>query len=337
MRLLNVKVILKKSINRIFIFARLLFVCSLFLYSCRKDELPVPKHAAGNVITSTVNLEPTYKWQIYYDLETNTVVGQNPKTLWDLGFETSTDGFHVILNTSKTMFVWNTNTSDFSSITDTAGFLENRKWDEPSGNADSTAIGDWRNTNNVYIVDRGYNELGTHQGFRKIQFQMVDDAKYSLRFAQLNEAGDTTLLITKDSTYNFMFLSFATSGTLVVEPPKATWDLEFTSYTHIFYNPTQPYLVTGCLLNRYSTRAVMDSVKVFSEIAYNDVSGYSLSDNINTIGYEWKTFNSGTYTTNPDLNYIILTQEGFYYKLHFIDFYNQNGLKGNPQWEYQKL
>ncbi len=123
----------------------------------------------------------------------------------------------------------------------------------------------------------------------------------------------------------------------MVEPPKSTWDLEFTSYTHIFYSPTQPYLVTGCLLNRYNTQAVKDSVKVFSEITFSDVSGYTLSDNINTIGYEWKTFNSGTYTTNPDLNYIIRSQEGFYYKLHFIDFYNQNGLKGNPKWEYQQL
>ncbi len=96
---------LKKGINRIFLFVCTLFVGSLFLSSCKKDELPVPKHLAGNVITSTANLESTYKWQIYYDLETNTVVGQNPKALWDLGFETSTDGFHVILNTSKTMFV----------------------------------------------------------------------------------------------------------------------------------------------------------------------------------------------------------------------------------------
>lgn len=310
---------------------------SISLFSCRKEELPAPKHVAGNVITATVNMESTYKWQLYYDLETNTVVGQNPKAVWDLGFETGINDFHIVLNTSKSMFVKNTGNTDFAVVTDTAGFEANKKWDEPSGNVDSTAIGDWRSTGHVYIVDRGYNELGTHQGFRKLQIQAVDADGYTIRFAQLNGVGDTTLFVNKDTSYNLTFFSFSTASTLIVEPPKATWDLVFTQYTHIFYNPTQPYLVTGCLLNRFNTRAVKDSLAVFSEITFDNVQNYPLSDNRNTIGYGWKTFIAGTYVTHPELNYIIRSQEGFYYKLHFIDFYNQNGLKGNPKWEYQKL
>ncbi len=310
----------------------------MVFFSCKKEELPVPKHEAGDVITASVNMDVSYKWQIYYDLNTNTVVGQNLKTAWDLAFETNANGFHVVLNSSKVMFAYNTNIVNFSTVTDTIGFAVNKKWDAPTGNLDSTAIGDWRNSNFVYIIDRGYNELGVHQGFRKIQFLSVDATKFLVRFAQLNGTGDVTLEINKDDKYNFTFLSFTTSNTLIIEPPKATWDLVFTQYTHIFYDPQPtPYLVTGCLLNRYNTTAIMDSLIPFASIQFSDAQNYILSANINTIGYNWKTFTGGVFITHPHMTYVIKDSKGYYYKLHFIDFYDQLGNKGNPKWEYQKL
>jgi heme-binding HmuY-like protein len=310
----------------------------LLMCSCKKDELPVPAHDPGNVITAAVDMEANYKWQFYYDLKTNTVVGQNIKTVWDLGFETSPDGFRVILNTSKAMFAKNAGSSGFSLITDTIGFAATKKWDEASGNPDSTAIGDWRTTNNTYIIDRGFNETGVHQGFRKIQFQSVDAEKYMVRFANMNGTGETVLQINKDSIYNFTFLSFTTNNVLIVEPPKASWDLVFTQYTHIFYDgEVTPYLVTGCLLNRYNTKTKMDSTTSFITIGFSDIENYTLSESINTIGYTWKEFTGGIYVTLSQMNYIIKDNEGFYYKLHFIDFYNTSGVKGNPKWEYQQL
>jgi hypothetical protein len=311
----------------------------LTLFSCKKDELPVPAHNPGNVVTATVNMESNYKWQLFYNLKTNTVVSQNLKTTWDLGFETTENGYRIILNTSKAMFVRNTNNINFTSINDTLGFSANKKWDEASGNLDSTAIGDWRNTNIAYIIDRGYDESGVHQGFRKIQFQLVDANKYLVRFSKLNGTEDVTLQINKDSTYNFTFLSFNSNNTIIVEPPKSTWDLEFTQYTHIFYDeiPVKPYLVTGCLLNRYKTSAKMDSLNSFAAINLTYAQNYILSPNINTVGYNWKTYINGTYITNTKMNYIVKSNEDLYYKLHFIDFFNNSGVKGSPKWEFQKL
>ncbi|CAG0964836.1 hypothetical protein FLAV_00902 [Flavobacteriales bacterium] len=323
------------------IFSKHLFIlstCIFLLYSCKKEELPIPAHDPGDVITATINMESNYKWQLFYDLNTNTVVGQNLKTSWDLGFEATSSGYRIILNTSKAMFARNTGNTNFTTVTDTIGFASNKRWDEASGNLDSTAIGDWRNTNNIYVIDRGYNETGVHQGFRKIQFQTVDANKYIVRFSQLNGTGDITLQINKDSAYNFQFLSFNSSSVTIVEPPKTTWDLEFTQYTHIFYGtPPTPYLVTGCLLNRYKTTAKMDSLVTFASINLSSAETYILSPSINTIGYDWKIYVSGFYVTHTQMNYIIKDSEGFYYKLHFIDFYNSSGIKGNPKWEYQKL
>lgn len=311
-------------------------ICFL-ISSCTKEELPVLPHNAGNVTTSTVNLEANYKWQVFYNLKTNTVVSQNLKTAWDLGFENNTEGYHLILNTSKVMMASNTHVTSFEEIKDTAGFYSHRKWDAPGGDMDSTAIGDWRGTNPVYIIDRGYSETGAHQGFRKIQLLQADAAKYVIRIANMNGSGDQTLEIKKDNDYNFMFLSFTNNQLVTIEPPKDKWDLVFTQYTHIFYNPVMPYLVTGCLLNRYHTQAAKDQTTDFLSITYNRALSYTLYPDINTIGYDWKTYTNDTYITNSDFNYIIRTSEGVYYKLHFIDFFNSSGAKGNPKWEYQEL
>lgn len=314
------------------------FLFPLAFVSCEKEELPVPPHAPGDVITATVNIGQDYRWQIYFDLETNRVVGQNLKSAWDLGFETSPSGFHVVLNTSKAMFALNTGNTDFSQVNDTAGFSAGKSWDETSGNLDSTAIGDWRATQPVYILDRGYNEYGQHQGFRKLLLQSVNASGYTVRFAQLNGSGDTTFFIPKDTTYNFTFLSFGNGGELVnVEPPKAEWDLVFTQYLHIFYDPLTPYLVTGCLLNRYGTTAARDTLTDFSAIHYQQVFSYTLLPAVNTIGYDWKIFSGNTFITNPGMNFIIRDQSGLYYKLHFTDFYDTNGVKGNPEWEFRQL
>ena len=321
-----------------------LFIIPLFIIgfsSCVKKELPVPAHQSGDVTTSTVDMDASYKYQVYYNLKTNTVIGQNLKTIWDIGLETSPAGYHIVLNASKSMFALNTGKTDFASVsyTDTSGFGVNRKWDEASGNMDSTAIGDWRGTNKVFIIDRGFNEKGQGQGYEKLQLLSVNDNAYTMHFAALNGTGDTTITVTKDSAFNLSFISFSTKQQLQVEPPKANWDLAFSQYTYIFYDqvPVLPYLVTGCLLNRYNTEAAPDTNNRFTQLTYSDVSNYILSRDISTIGYQWKTFNGSSYTVNTNYSYIIRSAEGIYYKLRFTGFYNNAGAKGNPKWEYQRL
>ncbi|GIV35129.1 MAG: hypothetical protein KatS3mg031_2664 [Chitinophagales bacterium] len=314
----------------------------LMLSGCLKDELPVPPHSPGEVITASVDLEPTYRWQVYYDLDRSAITDKHLKTVWDLGFETSAEGFHVILNTSKLMFACNTGNPSFAEVNDTSGFFRCRKWDEASGNPDSTAIGDWRGHKNVYLIDRGLSETGQSLGFRKIKFLEVNDRYYRIRLAHINGSEDTVIQIFKDTSYNFMFLSFDNKGQVVkAEPPKSEWDLCFTQYTHIFYDtvPVTPYLVTGCLLNRYNTVARMITSIPFQDIDFTFASSLELSDAVNTIGYDWKRydFKAGAYTVLDNRTYVIRDAEGTYFKLRFIDFYNALGQSGSPRWEYQRL
>ncbi len=319
--------------NSIFI----LLGSSLFLFACLKKEIAVPKHDPGDVITASVNIGSDYKWQIYYNLETNSVVGQNVKTAWDLAFENGTSGNHILLNGSKLMFAYNTGNTNFAAVTDTNGFTPNSKCDYHTGDLTKTAIGNWVGTNHVYIIDRGYNELGIHQGFRKIQFLNVDATKYQVKFAQLNGTNEVTLDINKNDDYNYSFLSFTTSNTLLIEPKKDNWDIVFTQYTYTFMNPYHPYLVSGCLLNSNNTKAITDSITTFANISNASIPNYTFSDDINEIGYRWKEFDGTNYTVNINRNFLIHSKEGYYYKIHFIDFYNDSGEKGYPKFEYQKL
>lgn len=313
---------------------------SMIFLSCEKEELPISPRIPGDIITNAVSMGTDYRYQMFFDLETNSMVKQSHKTEWDLGFETSETGFHIILNSAKAMFAHNTMQSDFeiSPNTDDLSFT----WDESSGHLDSTAIGNWTNNTHVYIIDRGYNELGVHLGFKKIVFQSVDNNGYTLQFANLDGTEENSLTILKDNDYNFTFLSFDNNGSLVsIQPPKEDWDLVFTQYTNIFYdqNPPLPYLVTGAISNRHTVEVAQVFDKDFSDISEDDIGTYAFQSNIDHIGYLWKYFDfaAGLFLVDPSMNYIIKSTEERYFKLHFIDFYDQQGNKGTPTFEIQEL
>lgn len=313
----------------------------LIVSGCIRNELPVLPHESGNVTVASVDMDPLYKYQVYYNLKANAVVGRNEKTIWDLGFETTADGFHVVLNSAKTMFALATAKSDFLSVTaaDSMGFAKTKKWDANNGSMDSTAIADWRGAKPVYIIDRGFSETGAHQGWAKIQFESVTSSGYKVRFSRLDGTDEHTLSIAKDSTYNLSFLSFTSNAQVAVEPPKSAWDIVFSQYAFIFYDmdPPVPYLVAGCLLNRYNTHAYHDTVVSFEQTTFGTIAKEKLVNDISIIGYDWKVFNGTTYTVNTKNNYIVEDANGLFYKLHFTGFYSATGVKGNPHWEYQRL
>jgi hypothetical protein len=210
--------------------------------------------------------------------------------------------------------------------------------DRPSGSLDSTAFGDWRD-GSVYVIARGYNELGQDQGMMKVQVLSVDDKAYQVRFAKMDGSGDNTVEVKKDDAYNLSFLSFDGGGkTLLVEPPKANWDVVFTKYTHLYYDlNNMPYSVVGCVLNRYKTTGAQYSGSKFADIKLQDAMEVKLSEHIDAIGFEWKTYTGTTYKVDTTRNYVVRNSGGLYFKLRFIGFLDKTGVKGSPAWEYQRL
>ncbi len=324
-----------------------IYIFVLFaLTSCFEEDEMVPRHETGDLVVGEVELTENYKYQVFFDLETNSGVKQNLISEWDLGFETSDSGWHVILNTSKMMLAGNTGQINFDAVTSKNGIEMN--FDVSSGNKDSLAIGNWYSIedekpvsdNNVYIIDRGTGEDGKAAGIKKVSFDFQNENTYLLRFANLDGTAEQTVSIRKDSAVTTICYSFD-NGIVNIQPSKNEWNLLFTKYSTMLTTDEgepYPYLVTGILLNEKCS-AVLDTLHNFEEITYEIAEQQQFSSRQDLIGYDWKKydFDNGMYTVLPEKVYIIRDTKGYFYKLRFIDYYNSTGEQGYPTFEFLRL
>ncbi|MEI6748691.1 MAG: HmuY family protein [Bacteroidales bacterium] len=322
----------------------------LALTSCFKEDEKAQPHQSGNVTTDTIALTNNYKYQVYFDLSSDTKVATNLRTDWDLAFECSSTGTHILLNSSCFMKAADCGLIPFAQAIDTAGLKWN--FDRSDGNPDSTVLLNWLSINgndtlfpgHVYAIDRGMDENGNIRGLQQVVFDGLKQGHYTFRWARINGSSITSAIVEKDSTSNYMHYSFKNGGGLAApEPPKQQWDLLFTQYSTILFTDAgdpQPYLLTGVLINRSGLEVAVDSAIAFSSINYETAQSMTYSNALDIIGYDWKKVDSEngyTYTVRYNVNYVIKDAEGYYYKLRFTGFYNELGEKGFPVFEYQQL
>ncbi len=317
------------------IYILLIIVMPSLLLSCRKKELPVPMPDKGDVITAFSDLGADYKKQMYFDLGTNRNVGENLKVIWDLGVSNNSE--RIILNAAKVMYAAAITSKTFEQITDTLGFEAIKRWDTASGHADSFAI----KTENLYLVDRGIDEAGNPQGWFKFQILDNNETHFKGRFAMLDGSNDHLISFSKNPNYNYTHLSMnGQVHEVLVQPEKEKWDLVITQYVHVYWMPEFfPYIVVGVLANPSGDVKMLEVTgqKDFASIDYSYANALTLKPDWNQIGFNWKTFDGSTYSISSNRTWIIEDNEGYLYKFRLIDFYNANGLKGCPTFEYQRL
>ncbi len=326
----------------------------LFLAACEQDELPLLPPAVnqttpidtsggdhviarGVTLTNSVNMESDYKQQVWFDLGSNSVVKTNLRTDWDLAFDCDGNANIVYLNAALNASVAFTKETDFNAVTSDAGLTYT--YEHQSGSSDNYAIGDVTNQRNVFIIDRGFDPAGNLLGKWKAQITLVQNGDYYLTCSQLNGNHLTTAIISKDPLYNRVAFSFNTGNPIQIEPPKTDYDIVFTQYTHVFENPPLPYSVNGVLINSYWTEAAEEFDMDFQNISRAHADSLFFSEHWDVIGYDWKSFDlqSGTFTVYPDRNYLIKDAFGYVYKLHFLDFYDDFGVKGTASFELERL
>jgi hypothetical protein len=289
-----------------------------------------------------------YDTQAWFNLNEMTVVSHNSFTDWDLGFESSGSGHHIILNTSKFMHAGNTGSSDFPGIT--TNICDTMTYDDSSGDLTKTAIGNWADfsdpgntvyTGNVYIIDLGVDNNGVSYGFKKVTFDSFENNAYTLHFSNLDGSEEYTSEVVTDSERSFTLFSFKTGGMVVpIQPVTTGWDFCFTQYSTILYddnNVATPYLVRGVYSNMYGTTAARDTINSFNDIGLADISNYTFSSAQDAIGYKWKDYKDDSYKINPNIFYIIKDHLGDYYKLKFTGYYNSTGERGYPSFQCIKL
>ncbi len=328
-----------------------IMILPFVIVSCFKEDEklpPLPPPPAG-VVFDTAAMTPFYKNQIFYDFGTGNTVETILKTDWDLGFSCDTTGVRIILNTSNFMKIADANGQAFGAVIDTSGF--DWRFDKSDGNPDSAAILNWLNisgsdtlySGHTFVVDRGMDEQGNLRGMRQLVFDSLKGNTYYFRFSNYNGSGIKSFSITKQAGVNYTYFSFAGSGLAKpLEPPKESWDIQFTQYTTLLYTAegaAYPYLVTGVLLNPYKVKSAVEPVKSFESITLIDAESLQFSSALDGIGYDWKyySFETGNYTVVTNKTFIIRDFEGSYFKLRFVSFYNQLGEKGYPVFEFQKL
>lgn len=316
----------------------------IILAACNKSDVAIvlPK-TEGNIKTGKVTLGNSYLNQVYYQLSTDSF-RSNDLLIWDIGFECAPEANYLIINGGKEVQVLNTELTNFDSIK-TLPAKTDWLWDDPNGDQTHSAFGVWfepsthQSKKLVYIVDRGQMEANR---YKKIQLIGVDDQKYLLQYANLDGSELNVIEIWKNYDKNHVYLNLSqTPAVHDLEPSKLKWDILFTRYRHVYYEltPITPYSVTGVLLNPHNTQVFRDSTTGFEQINIQYALSLNFSAKSDLIGFDWKhyDFNTARYMVKPNLTYIIKSNNGFYYKLRFVDFYDTQGLKGTPQFEIQQL
>jgi len=311
----------------------------IILLSCESEDLALDAPKPGDIETMQIEIEYPYLNQVYYDCGTNSVVSQNIKYDWDLAFECGVEGFHIILNSSKGMYAKNLKNVELDYIHPDPKNID-WNWDVSSGDLDSLAIKTSQEMiGDLFIINRQYNSSFEHSGYVNMRILSIDDRKYELEYFDYNNNKITKIEIIKDNSLNFVHFSFE-NGQINIEPNKNDWDLLFSNYQNKFQELDYPFVITGALINRYNGVSVAeDSIGNFSDITLGDSSKYEFLNDADVIGYDWKIRNSDDNSFEIDARkfYIIRATEGIFYKLRFVDFYNNEGEKGFPKFEIQRL
>ncbi|MBI9053814.1 MAG: HmuY family protein [Bacteroidales bacterium] len=322
----------------------LLLICILFSSCFEDDERVVPIEIDEIEIPYSM-----YEYQTYYSISDKSIVSYHNYEEWDLGFESSESGFHIILNSARFMYAGNTFQTDFNSVNMSS--VVEMVFDHSSGDLDSTVLNEWVDlidvenpvfNKNVYIIDRGKNELGEDFGSKKIVFEKMESDTFYIHYANLDNTEESYFKIPKNENVNFVLFSFDNLGEIKVsEPEKSSWDICFTKYSTIIPDDDgvpNDYLVRGVFLNPYKNIEVaLDTLNYYYEITSGMINEYDYSSKQDAIGYDWKVFNNDSYTIRDYNSYILKNVQGVNYKLRFTQFYNDAGIKGYPAFELLEL
>jgi len=318
----------------------------IILSSCEKAEKPVVLPPPSGSQSATVDMGIDYEHQIFYSFETG-IVKTSEVESWDLAFEASAEGYHLFLNGGKNIQVYHTHVTDPQLVNNPYYYKSLSKdslsFDAPCGLPDSTGIGEWKDYSGASQKEVLVININ-NQTFKKIVINSVSAENYSICYADVTDNVMKEIIIPKDALCNYSYFSFDNNGAVVYpEPAKNSWDIVFTRYMHYFWAEKLTYLVSGALLNPYQTTALADSTTGYSDINFDAIQERPFSNFRNVIGYDWKTpkidMAQGTavYTVNPMKCYVVKTQTSGYWKLHFLNFYDNNGEKGHPYFEFKKI
>lgn len=292
--------------------------------------------AYGQLVNDSVSMGAGYTNNVWYSLE-NDEQGTQDASNWDLAFATtispSNELATSILFNPKVGSLYEIPGSDPANFatTDTTGLSG---W-TPLFNSDLTwSKGALNNTTSLGSMDYGWGtyDAVNHTGINAnrifaLKFTSGDciifhvslsfsTSEYTITYADADHSnsGTEAVAFTSYASKNFIYYAFG-GGLIDREPASADWDIVFTQFPSSDYNP--PYVVTGILQNVGVEVAEVHPVS--DPETDGSFASATYSEEINTIGYDWKTYN-GSYVIADSLVYYIKDQSGTYWRFVLTGF-----------------
>lgn len=277
----------------------------------------------------TVSLGAGYTNQSWYSLENDEQVNVS-KSDWDIAFEISGFGTSgVMINHATGTEVWSYqgDTSEWSTL-DTIGMSS---WTQQYNSDTSWSYGALSQNQNGLDLGWGTYSVITHTvvgdelfviklsdgSYQKLWITGLASGTYTFRHATLDNSMDMTHSIVKANYTgkNNAYYSLTSHQAIDKEPLASDWDLMFGQYgaeDQGFYN------VSGVLSNKATKVAEAYPVNA---VTYSNYNSHNFNTEINTIGYDWKTYDfTQGWIIEDSLVYFVETQYGDIWKLVFTDF-----------------
>lgn len=291
--------------------------------------------AVSLATVDSVSMGAQYANQVWYSLESG-IVGQHGQNSWDLAFQIAGISGGILTNGAKNIELYHVASATpetFDAAIDTTGIATWTKlynnaeyWEEGAFNRviDATNPFDfgWGEYNmNLHTV-AGTKVFVIKYGttYKKIMIDGLASKKFTFTTANIDNSDKRTDTVdrAKYLTKNFAYWSFATNQVIDREPESAAWDLTFTRYIDLVPagpGSILPYPVMGIFSNDGVLVAELNGVNPSTITAPADTNAYS--DKINTIGSDWKTYNTSAqkYEYPTDRVYFVKVRSGKLYKV----------------------
>ena len=281
----------------------------------------------------SISLQPSYTNQSFYSLENGEISNLNNSD-WDLAFSTANMSSSIRINAGMGTELysyplgdttdWNNfNSSNLSSWLPI--YNSDTNWFIGAFDKHSTSMFDmgWGMYSMIthYVTGDSLYAIKTVGGdWKKLWIQELANGEYTFKYANFDGSNEINASVLKAnySDKNFVYYSLDQNSVLDREPNSVDWDITFTKYI----TPVQgmPYGVTGVLSNDGVHVAQADNIP--DPNSYNDYSQHPMMTEINSIGYDWKSFDMSTfsYSVEPYRCYFVKDLQNKIWRIIFTSF-----------------
>lgn len=298
--------------------------------------------AQGITVQDSVTLGSGTTEMVFYQLSTGTKTSVS-NTDWDLAITVRATQFPgaplggttIRINEAngvKAIYVPNTDAAGFNTL-DTTGWQGWTRLHDSDTAIDEGALNSNRSSN-IFDFGWGVYNSGSHNvvgdslyliqlrdgSLRKFLVTDLDkDTAFNIQYANIDNSGLQNVHIGKKAYLGkqFVYLDMASNTLRDKEPLATAWDLQFLKYAATDVMPDTTWPVVGVWANKNNMVAEARGV----DVQNNDYWSYTFSDNLNTIGWDWKAFNQQTMLYDIDDSVAYFVKNGnLYYKVVFTGY-----------------